>query len=67
MRSRVRIRVAKDAEGKAARDVTVVPVADEEDLRYRVVAWGSSVGSLSRGLSLVVAGPCGWLTVTSAR
>lgn len=33
----VRIRVAKDAEGKAARDVTVVPVADEEDLRYR--AW----------------------------
>ncbi|MBP7588374.1 MAG: PD40 domain-containing protein [Thermoanaerobaculia bacterium] len=33
----VRLRVAKDAAGKEARDVTVVPVADEEDLRYR--AW----------------------------
>ena len=33
----VRLRVAKDAAGKEARDVTVVPIADEEDLRYR--AW----------------------------
>jgi tricorn protease len=33
----VRLRVAKDGAGKQARDVTVVPIADEEDLRYR--AW----------------------------
>ncbi|MEO7794798.1 MAG: PDZ domain-containing protein [Thermoanaerobaculia bacterium] len=33
----VRLRVAKDAAGKQARDVVVVPIADEEGLRYR--AW----------------------------
>ncbi len=33
----VRLRVARDPEGKDARDVTAVPIADEEGLRYR--AW----------------------------
>lgn len=33
----IRLRVAKDAKGKDARDVTVVPVEDETELRYR--AW----------------------------
>lgn len=33
----VRLRIAKDPAGREARDVVVVPIADEEDLRYR--AW----------------------------
>ncbi len=33
----VRLRVAKDAAGKEAREVSVVPIDDESDLRYR--AW----------------------------